>query len=168
MLGKKAGKRTPQVAEAVAALPADALRALDAGGVVALSVDGDTFSIAPEDVTILRRASGALVVQEAAGRFAAVDPEVTPELRRVGLARELVSRVQRMRKEIGLDVSDRIHLQLGGDAEALEALREHRETVAREVLARDLVIGELTETGQYATRLVDLDGLTVRLALRKD
>jgi isoleucyl-tRNA synthetase len=156
------------VAQAVTALPADALRALDAGGSVDVTVDGETFAVGPEEVTLLRRASGALVVQEAAGRFAAVDPAITPELRREGIARELVSRVQRMRKEIGLEVSDRIRLQVGGDAEVLEALGEHRDAVAAEVLARELVIGETTETGRYATRLVDLDGLTVRLALKKD
>ena len=64
----------------------------------------------PDDLTIIRRASGALAVQEDGGFFAAIDPTVTPELRREGQAREVISRVQRMRKEAGLAVSDRIVL----------------------------------------------------------
>jgi isoleucyl-tRNA synthetase len=121
-----------------------------------------------EDVTILRRASGALLVQEAAGRFAALDPELTPVLRREGLARELVSRVQRMRKDAGFEVSDRIRLRVDGDAELLEALAEHREWVAGEVLARELTLGATGDEADNAGHAADLDGIAARVALTRD
>ena len=57
------------------------------------------------------------------------------------MARELISRVQRMRKEAGLAVSDRIRLGIGGDAAVLEAATTHRDWIADEVLATDVVIG---------------------------
>ncbi|HEU4628869.1 MAG TPA: isoleucine--tRNA ligase [Gemmatimonadaceae bacterium] len=168
-LGKKFGKETPRVAQAVAAMPPDLLRALERGDSVTIDVDGTPRAIAPEDVTLLRRASGELVVQEAAGRFAAIDTQLSDALRREGLARELVSRVQRMRKDADFDVSDRIRVWLAGDATVLEAVEAHREWVAGEVLARELWLGErLPENAEHAARTVDLDGLTARVALVKD
>src|SRR5205823_10667991 len=62
------------------------------------------WTLDAEDLVIVRRASGNLVVKEEAGYFAAIDPVVSPELRAEGLAREIVSRIQRMRKEAGLAV----------------------------------------------------------------
>jgi len=74
-------------------------------------------------------------VQAGGGYFAAIDPKITPELRREGLARELISRVQRMRKESGLAVSDRISLVVDGGSDVLEAVKAHQEWIADEVLA---------------------------------
>ena len=91
---------------------------------------------------IHRRASGPLVVQEDGARFAAIDTTLTPELRAEGMAREIVSRVQRLRKDTGLAVSDRIRLQVAGP-EALRAIVEqHRQWIAGEVLAREMIVAD--------------------------
>ena len=107
-LGKKFGKQTPLAAQAVTALTSEALLAFEKGEPLAISVGNDAKQLDADDLTIVRRASGKLVVKEAGGYFAAIDATVTPELRTEGLAREIVSRVQRMRKEAGFAVSDRI------------------------------------------------------------
>src|SRR5690606_30618480 len=140
-LGKKFGQRTPAAAAAIGALPSDALLALERGEPVTVALDGAQHPVALEDVTIQRRASGDLVVQEAGGSFAAIDPTLTPALRMEGLARELVSRVQRMRKDEALAVSDRIRVWVSGDDAVREAAAAHRAWIAEEVLARELVIG---------------------------
>ena len=167
-LGKKAGKQTPQVAQAVAALPAASLHALEGGEEVAVSVGADTFRIALEDVTILRRASGDLLVQEAGGRFAALDPAITPALRQEGTAREFVSRVQRLRKELDLDVSDRVRVAVDGDADVRNAIAAHREWVAGEILARELSLegfdGADADTGAH---VASLEGFAVRVAITR-
>ena len=169
VLGKKFGKRTPEAAAAVARLSSDALRALERGEGATIELDGERHEIVADDVTIQRRATGDLVVQEAGGSFAALDPAVTPELRSEGLARELVSRVQRMRKETGLAVSDRIRLWVEGDEAVREAAESHREWIAEEVLARALVVGAgPADESDHATREVDLDGLRLRVALTRD
>ena len=98
----------------------------------------------------------------------ALDPTLTPELRTEGLARELVSRVQRLRKEAGLAVSDRIRLHASGDAEVDEAVREHRDWIASEVLAREVVIGGGPSERYDAAQTLDLDGLAARVALTKE
>ena len=176
-LGKKFGKETPLVAEAVAAIPTDLLRELAAGHSVTFEAAGAERLIAPEDVAIIRRASGAAVVQENGGYGVALDPTITPELRAEGLAREVISRVQRLRKESQLEVSDRIALAVAGDEELESAVAAHRSRIAEEVLAVRLLLGN--EVGSpfsgpgdgamwTATQAGDVDGRALRLALTKE
>jgi isoleucyl-tRNA synthetase len=107
----------------------------------------------------------------------ALDATVTPELWAEGMAREVVSRVQRMRKEARLEVSDRIVLAVQGDAAILTAVEAHREHIAGEVLAVQLFIGEQAERPDAiaaagdswtASQDTDVDGHRVSLALSKD
>ncbi|HVE80161.1 MAG TPA: DUF5915 domain-containing protein, partial [Gemmatimonadaceae bacterium] len=143
-----------------------ALRRFVAGEPLALSVGGESHVLDQDDLIIKRSAVGGLSVAEEEGYFAAIDPTVTAALRAVGLAREVVSRVQRMRKEAALAVSDRIVLAIAGHAEIEDAVRGHREWVMGEVLARELAIGDGAGDHQAAAT-VDLDGRTVRLAITR-
>ena len=169
-LGKKFGKNTPLAAEAVSRLTSAHLRAFEQGGALAVTVEGVTHELSHDDLAIVHRASGELVVQEERGFFAAIDPTITPELKREGMARELISRVQRMRKDAGLAVSDRIRLTIAGVPQVLEAAREHREWIADEVLATHLEIGDEVQDTEHmlARQPVDLDGIHADLALTKD
>jgi isoleucyl-tRNA synthetase len=176
-LGKKFGKETPLVAAAVPDMPIELIRTLAAGESVTIEVEGIPRLIAPDDVAIIRRASGAAVVQEHGGYGVALDPTITPELRAEGLAREVISKVQRLRKEAQLDVSDRISVAIVGDEELEGAVATHRGRIAEEVLAVRLLLG--TEAGSpfhadgngstwTATQVVDVDGRSIRLALTKE
>ena len=167
-LGRKFGKATPLAAKAVEALEADALVAFEAGEPLSVSVGGESHMLDPEDLVITRHASGDLVVSGDGGYFVAVDPTVTPELRREGIARDLISRVQRMRKDAGLAVSDRISLRIAGDPDVVDAAQAHEEWIGSEVLARSMVVGDAALQGQQAVDAVDLDGLTARIALTKE
>jgi isoleucyl-tRNA synthetase len=166
-LGKKFGKKTPLAAEAIKAFTSEQLRLFLTGQPLVVTVDGETHALDQEDLTIIRRASGNLVVEEDNGFFAAIDPTVTLELRREGLAREMVSRVQRMRKEAGLAVSDRIALSIGGTDDIRAVVAAHGEWIASEVLATELVFAEEL-TGRYdAMQELDLDGVTARVAFTR-
>ena len=169
-LGKKFGKKTPLAAEAVTRFTSAHLRAFAEGAELLVTVDGETHGLGVDDLTIVRRASGELIVEEERGFFAAIDPALTPELEREGLAREMISRVQRMRKDAGLAVSDRIQLWIDGDAAVLEAAREHRDWIADEVLATEIAFGEAGRFNEnmLARQSVDLDGIHADLALTKD
>jgi isoleucyl-tRNA synthetase len=167
-MGKKFGKLMNQAAEAVTRLSNAQLRAFEENGELALTVDGETHMVGTQDVTIVHRASGDLVVQEEHGFFAAIDPTITPALKREWVARELISRVQRMRKEAGLAVSDRIRLSISGDSPVLEAAEEHRARIADEVLASVLEIGETAQQNMKVRQTVDLDGIRAVLALTRD
>jgi isoleucyl-tRNA synthetase len=165
-LGKKFGKSTPLAAQAVAAFTTDHLRGFEHGEALVVSVEGESHELGVDDLTIIRRASGPLVVQEDGGFFAAVDPTITPELRLEGLARELISRVQRMRKESGLAVSDRIVLTVAGGDEVKAVVDAHGARIAEEVLATELVFaGDMRN--MQDPNAIDLDGITAHAAITR-
>ena len=166
-LGKKFGKGTPLAAKAVAAFTGDELRAFERGEPLVVSVEGESHQLEPDDLTIVRRASGALAVQEDGGFFAAIDPTVTPELRLEGHARELISRVQRMRKESGFAVSDRIVLKVAGGEDVQTVIDAHGARIAEEVLAAELVFDAAAGRAEDGMHEIDLGGITARVAITR-
>ena len=135
-LGPRFGKRMPQVAAAVEALdPVHVAKVMADGGEIGINVDGDEHTIGPDEVTLALQPLDGYEVEAEAGHAVALQLELDDELRREGLAREIVHAVQNARKAAGLDISDRIELALGGDDELLAAAREHEPYIAGEVLA---------------------------------
>ena len=165
-LGKKFGNRTPLASKAVQSLSSEALREFEAGKPLYVSVENESRELSAEDLTVVRRASGDLMVKEEAGYFAALDASVTRELRLEGLARELVSRIQRLRKDSGFAVSDRIRLEITADAEVEEAARAFSKWIADEVLAVDVKVGGKNQSN-YATHALDLEGLSATVAMER-
>jgi isoleucyl-tRNA synthetase len=166
-LGKRFGKGTPLAAEAIAAFTPDELRAFEDGAPLAVTVDGETHMLTPEDLEVQKSASGDLLVQEAAGFVTAIDPAVTEELRLEGMARELISRVQRMRKEAGLAVSDRIRLAIGGSTKVAAVVSKFGTWIASEVLATELLDEPGSLQGSISEQVLDLDGVEARVALTR-
>ncbi len=135
-LGPRFGKHMPQVAAAVEALdPTTVAEVMARGDGVGINVNGDEHELTPDDVTLSLQPLDGYEVEAEAGHAVALQLELDDELRREGLAREIVHAVQNARKAAGLDISDRIELSLGGDAELLTAAREHEPYVTGEVLA---------------------------------
>ena len=97
-----------------------------------------------------------------AGETLALDLEITPALRRAGLAREVVRMIQEARKTSGFDVSDRISLRWAADGETADALEEHASTVADEVLATQVERALAADLGAAAFTDADL-GLQITL-----
>jgi isoleucyl-tRNA synthetase len=126
----------PQVAAAVEALdPTVVAEVMARGDGVGINVNGDEHELTPDDVTLSLQPLEGYEVEAEAGHAVALQLELDDELRREGLAREIVHAVQNARKAAGLDISDRIELSLGGDEELLTAAREHEPYVTGEVLA---------------------------------
>ena len=166
-LGKRFGKRTPEAAKIVESLANEQLLAFERGDTITIDVDGAAYPLLPEDVTIVRHASGSLLVREENGLFAALDPTITPELRREGMARELVSKIQQMRKAARFAVSDRVRLELSGGPELAAVVEEYESYIAGEVLANEVTLaGGLAETAD-AVQTIVLDAGSVRIALTR-
>ncbi len=138
-LGPRFGKLMPQVAAAVEALDAaHVAAAVEGGREVGINIDGKDHSLSPDEVSLVMEPLEGYQVEAEAGHAVALQLELDEELRREGLAREIVHSIQNARKESGLDVSDRIELRLGGDAELLEAARKHEAYIAAETLATEV------------------------------
>jgi isoleucyl-tRNA synthetase len=135
-LGKRFGADTPQVAQAIAAANASVLAAaLADGGEARIDVNGETVTVGPDDVIIAERPRAGWSVVNDHGETVALDLELDDDLRRAGLAREIIRAVQEARKSSGLDVTDRIHLRWSGSADVVAAMAEHGPDVAAEVLS---------------------------------
>ena len=135
-LGPRFGKQMPQVAAAVAALepatsPARCATAVTSGS----TSTATTTSSAPTTCTLAMQPLDGYQLEREGSHAIALELELDDELRREGLARELVHAVQNARKAAGLQVEDRIELGLGGDPELLAAAREHEDYLAQETLA---------------------------------
>jgi isoleucyl-tRNA synthetase len=171
VLGKVLGGAMKAAKPVVEGLAQEQLRAIEQGGTVTVEVPGHgALLLDASRVTITARASTALVVQQGEGMSVALDPAMTPELRAEGMAREVVSRVQRVRKESGLAVSDRIRLTVAASPEVQDALRAFAGWMAGEVLATGLVLTDVLEAGSvwHAQAKVDLDGPVAHIALSRD
>jgi len=171
VLGKILGGAMKAAKPVIEALDQAALRKIEQGVPVSVEIPGHgALELNLERVAITARASTSLVVQQGDGLSVALDPAVTPALRAEGMAREVISRVQRLRKEAGLAVSDRIQLCIVGAVEGQDALRPHSAWIASEVLARALVLSDaLPSTPAWLAEAdVDLDGLPARIALTRD
>ena len=172
VLGKVLGAAMKAAKPIVEGLSQEDLRTIEAGGTVTAEVPGHgALELDAQRVVITAHASTSMVVQQGEGFSVALDPAVTPALRAEGMAREVVSRVQRLRKESGLDVSDRIRLAIAAPVDVQDALHGHLSWIAREVLAREPVtVGDALPTtiAWTGNAEIDLDGPAARIALFKD
>ncbi|MFF9591499.1 isoleucine--tRNA ligase [Streptomyces sp. NPDC014646] len=142
-LGKRFGKGVQAVAKAVANADAAALSLALREGTASVEVDGETVTLAPDEVIITETPREGWSVASDSGATVALDLEITPELRRAGLARDAIRLIQEARKNSGLDVADRIAVRwTSTSAATVEALTEHAALIADEVLALDYAQGE--------------------------
>ncbi|PBC81894.1 MULTISPECIES: isoleucine--tRNA ligase [unclassified Streptomyces] len=164
-LGKRFGKGVQAVAKAVAAADAAALSLALRDGTASVEVDGETVSLAPDEVIITETPREGWSVASDAGATVALDLEITPELRRAGLARDAIRLIQEARKNSGLDVADRIALRWRStDEEVRTALTDHAGLISDEVLADDFTAGEAD--GSYGPAFTD-ESLALTFQLRK-
>jgi isoleucyl-tRNA synthetase len=163
-LGRRFGKGTPAVAQAVADADGAALAAALRDGSAQVPVDGELVELGSDEVVVTETPRSGWAVQTAHGETVALDLDITPELRRAGLLRDAVRLVQEARKASGFDVSDRIELWWSApdDEQLALALREGSARLGEEVLA--VTVGEGPPPADMAPR--DDAELGLRLWLR--
>ncbi|MBI2799564.1 MAG: isoleucine--tRNA ligase [Gammaproteobacteria bacterium] len=145
-LGKRLGKKMKAVAAQLAELSAQTLNELLTTGRLNLTLDSETIELTQEDVEVTSEEVGGWLVAQDGAVTVALDTAITPELRQQGFAREVVNRVQQMRKSMDLALTDRIVLEIAADHAMIAAIASHRDYVVAEVLASDLKFA-MTPTG---------------------
>ena len=165
VLGPKVGSRMKTVSAALSALSDAQLRELENKGHLMLDLADGAFRVEPGDVQVVTDDIPGMAVASEQGTLLAVDLELSGELIAEGIAREAVNRIQNLRKDSGLEVSDRIALWLSGAPEALAAVAAHRGYVAAETLIEAWPEGPAPAEAYRAE--CDLEGLIVTLALKK-
>ena len=162
-LGPRYGKIMKQIAALLAELPQEAIAQLEKEGRYLLDVDGTAAEVFTSDVEIISEdIPGWLVANE--GRLTvALDVTVTDELRKEGIARELVNRIQNIRKSSGFEITDKIDVKLSRHPETDEAVEAFGSYIASQVLANSI---ELAEVGADASEL-EFDGFTLCAEIKK-
>jgi len=143
-------------------LTAEQLQALEQGQAV---TTGD-WEFQPEDVTVTREVASEWLVQADGPYVVALDPELNEDLVQEGLAREVVNRVQRLRREAGYEYTTRIELSISGAEDVVAATRAFQGFVEGETLARRMVIGTALDEPDLQ-RDVDIEGRRTTIALRR-
>ena len=139
-LGMKYQSKFPAVKEALLALdPSETAQSFLAEQSVKILVDGESLEIFPDEVEVRAEAKTGLTVAQEGAYLAAITTDLTPELIREGLAREFVRRVQDFRKQIDLDIADRIKLYYQATEKLSDAIQEHAEYIKSETLCVEMV-----------------------------
>ncbi|MFA7250304.1 MAG: isoleucine--tRNA ligase [Dehalococcoidia bacterium] len=162
VLGPKFGAQVGAVRGALQqAAPAAIVAAMRAGNPI--EVGG--FTLAPTDILVTVEASAGWAAQEESGYAVLVDTTLTPDLLAEGTAREIVRRLQDLRRDAGLDVSDRIRVTYRAGEPVRSVMSSHGAMIAEEVLALSFDASEAPEGDARVE--ADIDGVAVMFALRK-
>lgn len=162
-LGKRLGKDMKAAADLIATFSQDQIRSLEKTNSLILEIKESNYPITLEDVEISSEDLPGWFVANDGSLTVALDTELNDDLRAEGIAREIVNRVQNLRKSSDLQVTDRIHLYLEHTETILPALNLFSDYIKNEVLADDIKLKPLT--GVDKTELVE--GLAVGIGLEK-
>ncbi|QFQ11618.1 isoleucine--tRNA ligase [Pseudoprevotella muciniphila] len=159
VMGKKFGKMMKAVAAAVAELSQEDIVRLEKEGMLQLVVDNQNVSIEREDVEIVSEDMPGWTVEHDGTITVALDLTISDELKREGLAREVVKRIQTYRKESGFEITDRITVVFSDNETLKAAVEEHKEYIAAQVLANEIRFADITSdtTFDFDTFKVDVD-----------
>ena len=141
-VGPKYGKLLNGIRKALSEINGtEAMNELRSTGLLTLDIDGNKAELSEEDL-LIETAQTEGYVTEADGDISVVlDTNLTPELIEEGFVREIVSKVQTMRKEAGFEVMDKIHIYAKDNDKILELMKNHKEEIMSEVLAEDMTLG---------------------------
>ena len=163
-LGPRYGKIMKQLAANVAAMSQEDILKFEKEGNFTFNIDGQQAVIGLDDVEIISEdIPGWLVANE--GRLTvALDITVTEDLRREGIARELVNRIQNIRKSSGFDITDKIHVQLTRNEETDPAVEEYKDYIAKQVLAESITLCDALDS---AGAELDFETFSIQAAVIK-
>ena len=167
ILGPKFGPRFPKVRAALAdADPALVVKRVGAGLPVTLEVEAKSVELAPEEVLIQTQPAEGLAVAVDKGVTVAVDAVITPELRAEGRAREVVRRVQTMRKDADFNIEDRITTWYAAEGELADVMVAWGDYIRAETLSTELVAGEPPADAYTETHQVE--GASIKLGVKRN
>ena len=142
VMGKKFGKQMKAVAAAVDALSQEQIAELEANGTIGISVEGQALTVEAADVDIISEDNPGWLVSNEGNLTVALEIELTDELKQEGMARELVNRIQNIRKESGFEITDRINVTLSPREEIEKAVSSFGDYVKTQVLADSITIAQ--------------------------
>ena len=160
-MGKKFGKLMKSIAGQIEVLSQEDIVAFEKAGMITLQVDGQEVTVEVGDVEIINEDIPGWLVANDGNLTVALEVELNESLRNEGMARELINRIQNLRKECGLEITDRVNITISSDNRVESAIASFGEYIKGQVLADSIVVAD--NDGNE----VDLDELKVRIKVVK-
>jgi len=152
VLGKKIGKLMPLAKKVIEGFNRKQLQTLATGGSLEVEIGGEKVLLDPTDIQVDRKVNAGLAADNEGDLTVVLDTELSDDLLLEGIARELVNKINTMRRELSLHVSDRIKLDIQTTERVIEAFKKHEEYIVGETLVTKVHFGSLEGA------LVDLNG----------
>ncbi|MDR3351377.1 MAG: isoleucine--tRNA ligase [Prevotellaceae bacterium] len=162
-LGKKYGSRMKEIAAAIAAFTQEQINSVEQDALYTLTLPSGNVSLQKEDMEIISEDLPGWLVASEGALTVALDVTVTETLRREGIARELINRIQNLRKESGFDVTDKIHITIEQQPGITEAVDSFRDLIAAQTLAADIRLLPGSPDGVT----VELEDIHVKIKVEK-
>jgi isoleucyl-tRNA synthetase len=167
LLGPRFGAQFPQVRAALSAANATAIAdQVQAGAAITIELNGQDIQLAPEEVLVQTEPAAGLAVAADKLVTVAIDANITPELHAEGLAREVVRRVQAMRKDAGFNIEDRITTFYQAEDELAQVFQDWSEYIRAETLSTELVAGQ--PPGNAFVETHQVDGQSLELGVKQN
>jgi len=147
VLGPRFGKDMRAVAQAINNFTADDIKKIEQNGVLDVEVNGKSITLEQGDVEITSKDIEGWLVASSGALTVALDVTLTDDLKKEGIARELVNRIQNLRKDSGFELTDRIHVQFQKDAQIENAIQTNLDYIKTETLTNELEILETVNNG---------------------
>jgi isoleucyl-tRNA synthetase len=163
VLGPRFGKDMKLIANAISAFAADDIKKIEQNGNLDIVINGKSINLGLDDVEITSQDIEGWLVANEGTLTVALDVTITEDLRKEGIARELVNRIQNLRKDSGFEVTDRIDVQLQNDAQVAAAIASNEEYIKSETLTEDLQIMDNLKDGIE----IAFDEVNTRLFIQK-
>lgn len=162
-LGKKYGKQMKEIAAAIAALTQDRIADIETRGQIVLPLASGEVEVELADVEIATEDMPGWLVANEGNLTVALDIEVTDELRQEGIARELVNRIQNLRKSNGYEITDKIAVTIESNDEVNTAVANFKDYIAAQVLAQSLIVADKVEN----PIALDFEDFVVNISIEK-
>jgi isoleucyl-tRNA synthetase len=162
-LGPRFGKDMSLISKEIQSLSKEQINQLDREGSLAIVIAGNNVTLTLEDVEITSQDIEGWLVANSNGITVALDITISPELKQEGIARELVNRIQNIRKDSGFEVTDKIKVHLQNNEVLQEAVKNNESYIKSETLTETLVFEENIEEGTE----IEFDEIKTRITITK-
>ena len=160
VLGKEYGKLIPKIREAISKLnQMDLANKVKNGGVEYIEIDGTQIELTLENLLVTMQGKEGFAFAGEGEIGVVLDTTITPELKEEGYVREILSKVQNMRKDKGFEVLDNINLYVAGSEELEAVIKENEELIKHDTLAKKVVYHE--ERDNYTTTNINGNNLDI-------
>jgi isoleucyl-tRNA synthetase len=163
ILGPRFGKDMKLIANKIGGFSADDIKKIEQKGILNVEINGKNITLERDDVDIISQDIEGWLVANEGVITVALDVTITDELRREGIARELVNRIQNLRKDSGFEVTDRINVTLQKDEQITNAVNTNLEYIKTETLTEKLIIMEQVNNGID----ISFDNINTKLFIQK-